>query len=151
MYCSNCSSPLDPNTGICTACGLQHAMPEQPKAAPQQPAYSQPPVVPQQPVYTQSARTEMTEDELPEKFRPLGAWSYFWLSVLFSVPVVGFIFLIIFSFNDGNRNRRSFARSYWCALLIVGIFAIIAAIILVVAGVSFAELLRSGSSSYYYY
>ena len=37
--------------------------------------------------------------KLPEKYRPLGAWSYFGLSLLFSVPVVGFIFLIIFSIS----------------------------------------------------
>lgn len=138
MFCSNCGNPLDPNTGVCTACGLQHAIPEQPKVAPQQP------------VYTQPAKAEITEKELPEKFRPMGAWSYFWLRVLFGVPVVGFIFLIIFSFNDGNRNRRNFARSQWCALLIVGILAIIVTVILVAAGVSFAELTRNASRSYYY-
>lgn len=33
---------------------------------------------------------------LPEKYRPLSAWAYWGLTLLFSVPVVGFIFLIIF-------------------------------------------------------
>lgn len=58
---------------------------------------------------------------LPEKYRPLSAWAYWGLTILFSVPVVGFIFLIIFAFNDSNINRRSFARSYFCVLILAAI------------------------------
>ena len=58
---------------------------------------------------------------LPEKYRPLSAWAYWGLTLLFSVPVVGFIFLIIFAFNDSNINRRSFARSYFCVLILAAI------------------------------
>lgn len=67
--------------------------------------------------------------EGPEKFRPLSAWAYFGYSVLFSVPLVGFIMLIVFSFNDDNINRRNYARSFFCGLLIVLILiAVLAAI-----------------------
>lgn len=48
----------------------------------------------------------------PDVFKPLSPWAYFGLSILFSLPVVGFIFLIIFSVSDANINRRNFARSY---------------------------------------
>lgn len=58
---------------------------------------------------------------LPEKYRPLSAWAYWGLTILFSVPVVGFIFLIIFAFNGSNINRRSFARSYFCVLILAAI------------------------------
>lgn len=58
--------------------------------------------------------------KLPDKFRPLGAWTYFWLTILFSIPLVGFICLIVFSVSDSNINRRSFARSFFCGFLIVG-------------------------------
>lgn len=57
----------------------------------------------------------------PAEYEPLSAWQYFWLSVLFAVPVVGWVFLIIFSISRSNYNRRSFARSYWCAYIIVAI------------------------------
>ena len=56
-----------------------------------------------------------------EQFRPLTPWAYFWYTVLFCVPIVGFIFLIVFSVSDKNINRRSFARSFWCGLLISAI------------------------------
>ena len=55
---------------------------------------------------------------------PLGAWGYVGYSLLFSIPIVGFICLLVFSFNDSNLNRRSYARSYWCALLLAFIIAI---------------------------
>ena len=56
---------------------------------------------------------------LDPKYRPLGAWGYFGLTILYSIPLLGFIFLIIFACSDANINRRSHARSYFCALIII--------------------------------
>lgn len=72
---------------------------------------------------------------LPEKYRPLSAWAYWGLTILFSVPVVGFIFLIIFALNGSNINRRSFARSYFCVLILAAI------IIAVLCATGYAALL----------
>lgn len=63
---------------------------------------------------------------LPREFKPLGAWAYFGLSILFSIPVLGLIMLIVFSFSDGNINRRNYARSYFCMVLVVLILLAIA-------------------------
>ena len=60
----------------------------------------------------------------PDVFKPLSPWAYFGLSILFSLPVVGFIFLIIFSVSDANINRRNFARSYWCIYVIIAVVAV---------------------------
>ena len=76
---------------------------------------------------------------LPEKYRPLSAWAYWGLTILFSVPVVGFIFLIIFALNGSNINRRSFARSYFCVLILAAIIAAI--IIAVFCATGYAALL----------
>lgn len=56
---------------------------------------------------------------LPEKYRPLGAWSYFGYNILFALPLIGFIFLIVFALSDSNINRRSYARSFFCVFIIV--------------------------------
>ncbi len=56
-----------------------------------------------------------------EQFRPLSAWAYFGYRVLFVIPIIGWFFLLIFTFSTKNYNRRSFARSYWCGLIIAGI------------------------------
>lgn len=66
----------------------------------------------------------------------LSPWSYFGYQLLFSIPIVGFIFLIIYSFDNDNINRKNFARSYWCRLLIVLIIVTIIIILTLILGVS---------------
>jgi hypothetical protein len=53
----------------------------------------------------------------PERFRPLSPWVYFGWGIVYSIPVIGLIFLIVHAFSDANINRRNFARSYFCSLL----------------------------------
>ncbi len=72
-----------------------------------------------------------------EQFRPLSPWAYVGYSLLFILPIIGLIALIAFSFSDSNINRRSFARSYWCYLLIV---VIVAVFVLAVGGIGFLTL-----------
>ncbi|MBR6704239.1 MAG: hypothetical protein IKI82_02300 [Lachnospiraceae bacterium] len=61
----------------------------------------------------------------PERFRPLSPWAYFGYSLLFAIPVIGLICLIIFSLSDTNINRRSFARSFFCGLVIALIISLV--------------------------
>lgn len=65
---------------------------------------------------------------LPDKYRPMGAWSYVGYSILYAIPLVGLICLIVFALSGGNVSRRSFARSYFCAFLL----AILITVVLVV-------------------
>ena len=53
-----------------------------------------------------------------ERFRPISSWGYVGYSILFMIPLIGFILLIVFSLSNEYINRRNFARSYWCWLLI---------------------------------
>lgn len=65
-----------------------------------------------------------------KQFYPLTPWAYVGYSVLFSLPIVGWVCLIIFTFNSSNINVRSFARSYWCYLLLsLIIFAVAMAVL----------------------
>ena len=67
-------------------------------------------------------------ENIPEEYRPISMWGYFGYEILFSIPIVGFILLIVFSVGGTkNMNLRNFARSYFCFLII--------ALILVVLGV----------------
>lgn len=69
----------------------------------------------------------MDYEQLPEKYRPLSPWAYWGWSILYTIPVIGFIFLIVNSFRDSNINRRNFTRSYWCGLLLALIIVVILA------------------------
>ena len=118
MNCPNCNTPLADDEKFCTACGTALTA-EAPVA----------PVVPAPPV-----PKPMTKEELPSQFRVLSPWAYFGLQILYGIPIVGFIFLLIHTFSSANLNRRSFARSYWCALILVALVAIVVAVIAVTTG-----------------
>ena len=55
---------------------------------------------------------------LPEAYRPLSPWTYFGLGVLYSLPLVGWIFLIVHAVGSQNLNRRNYARSYFCVYML---------------------------------
>ena len=86
----------------------------------------------------------MNEQKPTGIYAPLSPWSYFGLTLLFSVPVVGLVFLIIFSINGNNINRRNFARSYWIGLILSIILSIIAFVIMYALGALPASLERVG-------
>ena len=91
---------------------------------------------------TQSEKQEILS--LPPKYRPLSAWAFWGYGLLFSVPIVGFIFLIIFSFKGNNVCRRSYARSYFCMLIIILVIFAVVAVVAGTAGVAelFSQLLK---------
>lgn len=87
-------------------------------------------------------RTDEVNPIQLNKFKPLGPWAYFGYSLLYCIPLIGLIFLIIFSFNDNNRNRRNHARSYWCALLFIVIIVGIILLITLISGINFGQILK---------
>ena len=73
---------------------------------------------------------EFELQHLPEAYRPLSPWRYFGLGILYSLPLVGWIFLIVHAIGSANINRRNYARSYFC----VYVLAIILIAVLTVTG-----------------
>lgn len=67
----------------------------------------------------------MDDKNIPINYKPLSAWAYFGYQLLFAIPLIGFILLIIFSFDNANINRRNYARSFFCSYLIALIILII--------------------------
>ena len=78
-------------------------------------------------------------DNIPQNFRPISAWGYVGYQILFSIPLIGFILLIVFSFDSSNINRRNFARSYFCILLLSIIFVGVFIGLFVALGLSISE------------
>ena len=61
-----------------------------------------------------------------KEYRPLSPWNYFGRCVLYAIPVIGWIFLLVHAISGKSRHGRSFARSYFCALLVAAIAGAIA-------------------------
>lgn len=55
---------------------------------------------------------------LPPELEPLSPWAYLGYSILFSIPLIGLISLIVLAFSNKNINRRNFARSFFCYMLV---------------------------------
>ena len=81
-------------------------------------------------------------------YTPLGAWTYFLYSLLFSLPLAGWIIALVFAVGGTNRiNLRNYARSYFCMLLISVIVVVI--VLAIVLGVAGTEIFRHASHNYY--
>ena len=73
-------------------------------------------------------------NNIPNEYRVLSPWAYFGYSILFAIPLIGFICAIVFACDSSNLNRRNFARSYFCGLLIA-VILIVLFVVLVGAGI----------------
>lgn len=57
---------------------------------------------------------------IPEEYKPITMWGYFGYEILFSIPCIGLVLLLVFSFGGTkNINLRNFARSYFCFLIVL--------------------------------
>lgn len=120
MICKQCGAEYPDGGKFCPSCGTPNqAQKAQPTPGPQ--TYQPVPAAPSNdPADFLAAHPE---------YRPMSAWSYFGHSLLYSIPIVGFIFLIIHSCNSGYLARRNYARSFWCALIVAAaVFALCALI-----------------------
>ncbi len=57
-------------------------------------------------------------NHVPSEYQPISMWGYFGYQLLFSIPIVGWIFVVIFAITASNRNLRNFARSQFCLWII---------------------------------
>lgn len=65
-------------------------------------------------------------ENLPEEYKPLSPWTYFLLNIVYAIPLIGFIVLIVMALGGtDNINKRNYARSFFCSLLISAILILI--------------------------
>ena len=120
--CPTCGAPNADTAPYCQSCGSSfnsgayYQTQPAPYAAQQSGQYRAAPNVN---VYN-------TPAQIPYEYRPLSPWAYLGYTLLYSIPLIGFIFLIVFALSDGNINRRNHARGYFCAMLISVILGVIA-------------------------
>ncbi|MCR4594564.1 MAG: zinc ribbon domain-containing protein [Clostridiales bacterium] len=120
MNCPYCGAPVAPGQTICGACGRN--LPQQ--AAPTQNYYAAP-------QSTYNSMPIQSAGYTSDQYKPLSPWAYIGYNLLFSIPLVGFIMMIVFAVDStGNINRRNYARSF---LLVMAIALVLSLIFVILA------------------
>ena len=71
---------------------------------------------------------------IPNEYRPLSAWGYIGYNLLFSIPIVGFVLIIVFALDNNYIARRNYSRSYLIVMLIGIILSLIAFVLCMALG-----------------
>ncbi len=142
MYCYKCGAQMPNDASFCTNCGNKYSNEkggEQARLAEQQSVPRQAPRNTEQ-VRHVSQPVIKYKYRLPPENEPISPWAYYGLKIVFSLPIIGFVCLIILSFHN-NVNLKNYTRSYWCELII----SLILIAILVATGVTTGlfELIRN--------
>lgn len=75
--------------------------------------------------------------KVPIEYQPISMWGYFGYQVLFSIPIIGLVFLIVFALGGTeNINLKNFARSYFVIFIIILIVGLILGLTGALEGVS---------------
>lgn len=106
MNCPRCGRPLALGETVCRNCG--------------------------QPVGSTQAPVQMNYGAQQPNY--MSPWAYVGYNLLFMLPIVGFILLIVFSVDNDNINRRNYARSFFCVMLLALIISVVALIPLFIFG-----------------
>ena len=64
----------------------------------------------------------ITEDNLPEQYKPISSLGYIGYQLLFFIPIIGWILIIMYAFGkEDNVNVRNLARSqiYTCVIWVI--------------------------------
>ena len=145
MFCPKCGTEVSDDKAFCPECGTplksqaQQVFGARQTAGTQQTTGAQNGARPHPQVQFRSDTVV-----LPDEYKPISMWGYFGYEILFSIPIVGFIVLIVMSINAKNQNVKNFARSYFC-------FTIILLILLVILLVTAAGVDASAALGGYYY
>ena len=136
-FCTECGAPLKEGATFCSACGAKAPAEKKPEAAPETPAAPQP-VYQTQQIYTPSAPAA----------QPVSTAYYFWMMLLFAVPVIGLIVCLVTAFSGEDASRKNFSRAALIWILVAIVLSIIVAIAIAAVGGSIMNILFN---SYRYY
>lgn len=74
---------------------------------------------------------------VPTEYKPIKAWGYFGYNILFAIPLIGFIFLLIYALGgNSNINLKNYARSFFCIYVLALIILLFAFVFAAIMGVS---------------
>ena len=122
--CDICGREFDSSLAFCDACGTPV-----PECGGMQ-SSQEIPVIQEMPD-TKKAANEQVQDESLKTDEVVGLGTYFGLTALFAIPVIGLIASFIIIFTSKNKNIKNYAKAttIWLAIsLLIGIFLVFATV-----------------------
>ena len=129
MICKKCGGEINVGEKFCQRCGNPVETQQQTDSNYNAGAYD-PNTYSAQPNNINAAcnnQNKVSVSDIPFEYKPISMWGYFGYEILFSIPVVGFIFFAIKK-KDKNENKKSFAKAGFTINLILSV------VILLIAG-----------------
>ncbi len=127
-FCTECGKEIADGVAFCTECGAKVTEePVQPVVSQPVPEATRPnaeqPIYPQQPVYVQPTPPTV-QQPIPATettYKPVGTGVYFILSILFALPIIGFIACIVIAKTAKNQSLKNYAKAtlIWYILSLV--------------------------------
>ncbi len=117
LFCTNCGKDLPPETKICPNCGFALSIPEKerPTKGAMQPSSN----------FYGDGYPDATGENKYNK--PLTTAQFFFLQLLFMIPVVNLFFIFFWSLKrHTNKNLKAYSRSILIWLAIASVFSIFA-------------------------
>lgn len=143
MVCRNCGSQIADTSVVCPRCGAA-------TAGYQAPAYTPP----SQPVYSPPVYAQAPAQSYADEHVSVGMWIgiFFINFVPFIGTLIYLIMLFVWAFGSTpKRSLKNFAKAQLILMLIGLILGIIAFVIMMALGYSFADLGDQFSGGNYYY
>lgn len=147
-FCTECGAKLKDGAAFCSECGAKVPAGKQPGAAPETPPQTQAqPAAAEQQTY-QPRQTYTVPVSTPPAVQPVSTAYYFWMMLLFAVPVIGLIVCLVTAFSGEDASRKNFSRAVLIWILVAIVLSIIVAIAIAAVGGSIMNILFN---SYRYY
>ena len=147
-FCTECGAKLKDGAAFCSECGTKVPAGKQPGAAPETPPQTQAqPAAAEQQTY-QPRQTYTVPISTPPAVQPVSTAYYFWMMLLFAIPVVGLIVCLVTAFSGEDASRKNFSRAVLIWILVAIVLSIIVAIAIAAVGGSIMNILFN---SYRYY
>lgn len=110
MYCRMCGTQLEENARFCPECGA--------------PLNNEQGYNDERNMPTQQVEILIKNYEPGLDYNPIGMWEYVFYTILLNIPVIGWIFIALFSAGvSKNINLRNYARAWLCGYMVALVFA----------------------------
>ena len=142
-FCTECGAKLKDGAAFCSECGAKVPAEKQPGAAPETPPQTQAqPAAAEQQTY-QPRQTYTVSVSTPPAVQPVSTAYYFWMMLLFAIPVVGLIVCLVTAFSGDDTSRKNFSRAALIWIVVGAVLAVVAVVALALLSNAAMPIIRS--------